>query len=334
VRKLQPNRLCAAVVLGLLLTGPILKGQQQTPASNREALTKPQFDELFKRLSNWGRWGKDDQLGTLNFITPERRREAAALVKSGASVSLARDLNAEKAIDNPDPFRDTMNLGVDGKFNMDTYTVNFHGFAFSHFDALAHTYYEGHLYNGFPDSAITSTGADKLDTVQYRNGIFTRGVLVDIPWLRGLPYLDKSAYIAGRDLDAWEAKTAVHIHSGDAVLIRTGRWALRDAKGPWDIASASAGLDPSAIEWLHKREVAFLVSDAAHDAIPSAVEGVDFPIHVLAIVAMGMPLADQCNLEDVAEQVQKTHRYTFLLTLAPVRIKGGTGALINPIATF
>jgi succinyl-CoA synthetase alpha subunit len=88
------------------------------------------------------------------------------------------------------------------------------------------------------------------------------------------------------------------------------------------------------IAWLHKRDAAFLVSDAAHDAIPSAVEGVDFPIHVLAIVAMGMPLADQCNLEDVAREAQSLHRYTFLLTLAPVRIKGGTGALVNPIATF
>jgi len=84
-----------------------------------------------KRVSNWSRWGKDDQLGTLNLITPEKRREAVALVRAGVSVSLARDLNTEKAINNPDPFRDTMNLVVDGKFNMDTYTVNFHGFAFT-----------------------------------------------------------------------------------------------------------------------------------------------------------------------------------------------------------
>ena len=307
---------------------------QQKMTTARETWTKAQFDQLFKQLSNWGRWGKDDQLGTFNLITPERRRQAAALVKSGISVSLARDLNQKKSVDNPDPFRDTMNLGVDGKFNMDTYTVNFHGFAFSHFDALSHTYYDDHLYNGFPDISITASGARVLDTAVYRNGIFTRGVLVDVPWLRGLPYLDKDAHIGAQDLDAFEAKTGVHIQSGDAVVIRTGRWALRDAKGPWDISSASAGLDPSAVAWLHKRDAAFLVSDAAHDAIPSAVEGVDFPIHVLAIVAMGMPLADQCNLEDIAREAQQLRRYTFLLTLAPIRIKGGTGALINPIATF
>jgi kynurenine formamidase len=331
--KSQLKFVCVGAVLGLCLMAVNFEAQQKV-ATERQRLTKSQFDQLFKEISNWGRWGKNDQLGTLNLITPERRREAAALVKAGLSVSLARNLNEEKAIDNPDPFRDMMALGVDGEFNMDTYTVNFHGFAFSHFDALSHTYYEGHLYNGYPDTDIASSGASVLDTVQYRNGIFTRGVLVDIAWLRELPYLQKNAYITGSDLDVWEAKTGVHIRSGDAVVIRTGRWALRDAKGPWDISSSSAGLDPSVIAWLHKRDAAFLVSDAAHDAIPSAVEGVDFPIHVLAIVAMGMPLADQCNLEDVAREAQSLHRYTFLLTLAPVRIKGGTGALVNPIATF
>lgn len=321
-------------VMTLFTAAPVAEAQQQNMPAQRENLSKAQFDELFKQVSNWGRWGKNDQMGTLNLITPERRREAAKQVRDGVSVSMARDLNPEKAIDNPDPFRDTMNLGVDDKFNMDTYTVNFHGFAFSHIDALSHTYYDGHFYNGFPVSAISAAGATVLDTALYRDGIFTRGVIVDIPWLRGLPYLDKNAYITGHDLDLWEAKTGVRIQAGDAVAIRTGRWALRDAKGPWDIASASAGLDPSAVVWLHKRDVAVLVSDAAHDAIPSAVKDVDFPIHVLTIVAMGMPLADQCNLEDIAREALKLNRQTFLLTMEPVRIKGGTGALVNPIATF
>ena len=331
------KRLIPMLVVGSIMTmagrGPAA-AQSQKASGQRETLTKAQFDEVFKQVSNWGRWGKNDQLGTLNLITPAVKREAARQVRDGISVSMARDLNTEKTIDNPDPFRDTMNLGVDGKFNMDTYTVNFHGFAFSHIDALSHTYYDGHLYNGFPDSSITSSGASVLDDALYHDGIMTRGVLVDIPWLRGLPYLEKDAYITGHDLDLWEAKTGVHIGSGDAVIIRTGRWALRAAKGPWDISSASAGLDPSAVVWLRKRDIAVLVSDAAHDAIPSAVKDVDFPIHVLAIVGMGMPLADQCNLEDVAREALQLKRQTFLLTMAPVRIKGGTGALINPIATF
>jgi kynurenine formamidase len=321
-------------VLSVWMMKPVAQAQQKTMPQQREHYTQAQFDEIFKQVSNWGRWGKDDQLGTLNLITPALRRKAAAQVREGVSVSMARNLNSEKSIDNPDPFRDTMNLGVDGKFNMDTYTVNFHGFAFSHFDALSHTYYQGHLYNGYPDSEITSDGAKVLDAAVYRDGIFTRGVLVDIPWLRGLSYLDTTATITAHDLDAWQAKTGVQILPGDAVVIRTGRWARREARGPWDIANASAGLDPSAMLWLHKRDVAFMVSDAAHDSIPSAVEGIDFPIHVLAIVAMGMPLADQCDLEGLAREAQNLHRETFLLTVAPERIKGGTGSLVNPIAIF
>jgi kynurenine formamidase len=330
--RLIPTILIASV---LTLVGSAPAGTaQQVKRAQRETYTQAQFDELFQQVSNWERWGKNDQLGTLNLITPERRREAAKLVREGVSVSLARDLNTEKAIDNPDPFRDTMTLGVDGKFNMDTYTVNFHGFAFAHIDALSHTYYKNHLYNGFTNTSINEKGASVLDTAVFRDGILARGVLVDIPWLRGLPYLDKDAYITAHDLDLWEAKTGTHIQSGDAVVIRTGRWALRDSKGPWDISSASAGLDPSAMVWLHKRDAAVLVSDAAHDAIPSAVKDVDFPIHVLAIVAMGMPLADQCNLEEIAREAQKLKRQTFLLAIAPPRIKGGTGALANPVATF
>src|SRR5215813_9333392 len=174
--KRQLNTLCAGTVVGLCLIAAQLHGQQKE-GSARQRLTKSQFDQLFKQVSNWGRWGKEDQLGTLNLITAERRRQAAEQVKMGISVSLARDLNTQKAIDNPTPLLDTMALGVDGVFNMDTYTVNFHGVAFSHFDALSHTYYKGYLYNGYPDTDVTSSGARVLGTAQYRNGIFTRGIL-------------------------------------------------------------------------------------------------------------------------------------------------------------
>ncbi len=146
------KRLTPLILMGSVL---ILAGSaptataQQTKRAERETYTQAQFDELFKQISKLGRWGKNDQLGTLNLITPERKREAARLVHEGVSVSLARDLSTEKTIDNPDPFRDTMTLGVDSKFNMDTYTVSFHGFVFAHIDALSHTYYKGQLYTDF-----------------------------------------------------------------------------------------------------------------------------------------------------------------------------------------
>jgi len=178
------KRLILISLVGSLLilggAGPAVTAQQ-TNRAPRESYTQPQFDELFKQVSNWGRWGKDDQLGTLNLITPERKREAAKLVREGVSVSLARDLNMEKEIDNPDPFRHTMTLGADAKFNMDTYTVNFHGFAFAHLDALSHTYYKDQLYNGLPNKSITEKGASVLDTTILHDSILTRGVLVDIP---------------------------------------------------------------------------------------------------------------------------------------------------------
>ena len=316
------------------LTAAPAMAQQNSMRDQRQRITQAQFDQIFKEVSNWGRWGKSDQLGTFNLITPEVRREAAKEVKEGISISLERPLSETKSIVNTQPLKDVMDLHVDGKFNMDEYSVFFHGFAFSHFDALSHVYYDGHLYNGYPESDITSSGAKVLNAAQYDKGVFTRGVLIDIAWLRGVPYLPTNALITGHDLDQWEAKTGVHIRSGDAVLIRTGRWAREDARGPWDIENASAGLTPSAIEWLHKRDVAFMASDAAHDALPSVVEGVDYPIHILAIVAMGMPLADQCDLEGVAQESLRLHRETFLLTLAPARIPTSTGSLANPIATF
>lgn len=322
----------AAAVLSLVSV--VLSGASLLAQDKREHYTKAQFDQVLKQVSNWGRWGNDDQRGTLNLLTPARRKAAAALVKEGFSVSMARDLVSTKAVDNQTPLQDTMTLMVDEKFNVDTYTTSFHGFGSSHLDALAHTYYEGKLYNGYPDSLITAAGATVLDTAVMKDGVFTRGVLVDIPLLRGVPFLEKTDVVTSKDMDAWEKKTGVHIGPGDAVAIRTGRWALRDTKGPWDIASAAAGLDPSVILWLKQRDPSMLISDGAHDAIPSAVEGIDFPIHILTIVGMGMPLADQCNLEDVAKQAQRLGRQTFLLTLAPARIKGGTGDLINPIAVF
>lgn len=321
---------CLAI-FGLVRPSP---GGALRETSKAGKMTKVDFEKMVKDLSNWGRWGKDDQLGTINLITPVKRREAAAQVTEGFAVSLARDADTQKAVDNTTPFEHEMSLAVDGEFNMDKYSVFFHGFAHTHFDAPSHTYYEGRMYNGFPVAAVTADGAKYLSAVNYRDGVFTRGVLVDIPSLRNVPYLDTTDLITSQDLDAWEKKTGVHIGHGDAVFIRTGRWARRAAKGPWDIGNHSAGLDPSTARWLKERDIALLGGDAASDAIPSLVDGVNFPIHILMLVSMGTPMLDQCDLEVLAKAAASRNRYTFLLTVAPIRIKGGTGSLVNPIALF
>jgi kynurenine formamidase len=306
----------------------------QSSANSAQTTTKAEFEKMMTDLSNWGRWGKDDQLGTINLITPAKRREAAAQVTEGFSVSLARDTDTEKAIDNANPLEHKMSVGVDNEFNMDSYSVFFHGFGHTHFDALSHVFYQGRMYNGFPQTSVTSNGAKYLAATNYADGVFTRGVLVDIAALRNVPYLQTTDLITTNDLDAWEKKTGVHIQSGDAVFIRTGRWARRAALGPWDIGSHSAGLDPSTARWMKQRNIALLGGDGASDAIPSPVEGVNFPIHLLVIVAMGTPMLDQCDLENLAKSAATRNRYTFLLSFAPIRLKGGTGSLVNPIAVF
>ncbi len=287
-----------------------------------------------KELSNWGRWGKDDQLGTINLITPAKRKASAALVREGYSVSLSRDLDTEKAVDNPAPFATTMNPQVDGQFNMDEYRIFFHGVAHTHLDALSHVFYEGKMYNGYPETGVKPGGSDALAVNAMGNGIFTRGVLMDIPRLKGLPYLETDAVITPEDLDAWEKQSGVRVESGDVLLIRTGRWARRADKGSWDVGANSAGLSARCARWFKSRNIAMLGGDASSDASPSRIAGVSFPIHQLVMVAMGTPMLDQCQLEDLAKACAARKRWTFLFTMAPLRVKGGTGSPVNPIATF
>jgi kynurenine formamidase len=302
----------------------------------RHDLTQADIDRWMTELSNWGRWGKQDQLGTVNLITPEKRKTAAALVKEGYSVSLARNAETEKTSDNPSPFSHKMlSTGAhpSGQFVLDEYSVNYHGYAHTHMDALCHMAWHGKMYNGFPQSDVTEQGAKELAVTSYKNGIFARGVLVDIPRLKNVQYLEPGMAIYPEDLDAWEKKAGVKIGSGDIVFIRTGRWARRQAKGPWDPARI-AGLYASSAKWLKQRDVAMVGSDAATDVMPSGVPGVNQPLHQLLLVAMGTPIFDNCDLENLAEAAANRSRWTFLLTAAPIPVPGGTGSPLNPIATF
>jgi kynurenine formamidase len=305
-------------------------------AAPRHDVTQADVDRWMTELSNWGRWGKQDQVGTVNLITPEKRKMAAALVKEGYSVSLARNAETEKTPDNPSPFSHKMlSTGAhpDGQFVLDEYSVNYHGYAHTHMDALCHMAWHGKMYNGFPQSDITEQGAKELAVTGYKNGIFSRGVLVDIPRLKNVAYLEPGTAIYPEDLDAWEKKAGIKVGSGDIVFIRTGRWARRQAKGPWDPARI-AGLYASSAKWLKQRDVAMVGSDAATDVMPSGVSGVMQPLHQLLLVAMGTPIFDNCDLESLAEAAASRSRWTFLLTAAPIPVPGGTGSPLNPIATF
>jgi kynurenine formamidase len=300
------------------------------PAQSDRKVTKSDIDRWMTELSNWGRWGKDDQLGTLNLITSAKRREAVALVKEGYSISLAHNVLTEKAVDNEGPFVHTMLPANDG-FHMDNYSVSYHGMGQTHLDALCHASYEGRLYNGFPVEEISAEGCPKDSILAAKTGILTRGVLIDIASLRGVDYLEAGTPIYSEDLAAWEKQTGVKVSPGDAVFVRSGRWAMRAAKGP---GTAFAGLHASCIKWLHDRGVAVLGGDADPEVIPSQVEGVSAPIHQVALVAMGLPLFDECDLEDLGKEAAKRKRWVFLFTAVPLAVPGGTGSPINPLATY
>jgi kynurenine formamidase len=289
------------------------------------------IEEMIKELSNWGRWGKDDQKGALNLITPQKRKEAAKLVKEGVSVSLARDVIKMIAPDNPRPFMHTM-VGFGEQWNSDNYSVSYHGFAHSHMDALCHYNNDGILYNGIPASVVTEKGAGKLDIRNAKEGIFTRAVLIDAAKLKGVKYLEPGTALYPEDLDAWEKMAGVKIRTGDAVLLYTGRWARRDELGPWQ--SGSAGLNVSCARWLKERDIAVMGSDGGSDVSPSGVEGYDSPIHLMMLNVMGVPILDNLELERLAKQCAELNRYEFLLTVAPIPVEGGTGSPLNPIATF
>ena len=306
-------------------------------AYGQPKVTKADVDEWMQSLSNWGRWGAEDQLGAINLITPKTRLAAAKLVTQGVSVSLARDVEKEAAVDNPRPFLHKMlNVGLNnpGQFVSDDFQVSYHGYAHTHMDSLCHMAFDGKMYNGFPQAEVVAEGVARLGVTNFKEGIFGRAVLMDIPRLKGEDWLEPGTPIYPSDLDAWEKEAGFSTGSGDIVLIRTGRWARRDTEGPWDVSSKSAGLHASAAKWLKDRDAAILGSDAASDVSPSLVEGVNQPIHQLVIIAMGMPIFDNLDLEAVAQEAARQNRWEFLVTAAPIAVGGGTGSPFNPIATF
>lgn len=289
---------------------------------------------LHRSLSNWGRWGADDQLGTLNLITPEVTAAAAATVRRGRTVSCARTLDTRPAPDNPIPVAHHMTGTVSEGMGADYLAVSPHGFSTSHIDALCHIFHEGRLYNGFPAETVTAHGATRLGIHHLHDGIVSRGVLLDVPPVRGVEALEPGEPVFPEDLEAAEALAGVRVRGGDVLLVRTGRWRWRDEHGPWDAGARAAGLDASCLPWLHARDVAALGSDGVSDVLPSRVDGVPMPIHTVAIVAMGVHLLDNLDLDPLAEACRAEGRGEFLLTVAPLVLRRGTASPVNPIAVF
>lgn len=326
----------AAAGLLVLTAAALTMGSSDAIAQEGPRVSTAEFNGLMQEISNWGRWGEDDQLGTLNLITDEKRRDAARLVRDGVSVSLARELNTERDTVNANPFEHALAVSEFGGHAVagDVYSVQYHGFAHSHIDGLPHFAHQGRLYNGFSVSGLKADGAEQLGVHNMQRGIVTRGILIDMAWHKGVDYLDPGTAITIQDLEAWEVKTGVRVGSGDVLLIRTGRWEAVRQLGQWNFVEKAAGSHASVATWLKARDVAVIGSDGVSDVMPSNVEGLANPLHELVIVGLGMPILDNLDLDALAREAQQRDRWEFLFVGAPLRVRGGTGSPLNPLAIF
>lgn len=293
------------------------------------AMTGAEFEALFARLSNWSRWGATDELGTLNFISPDVRRAAAQEVREGLSLSLTRTVESTQEAADGSHARLRM-LGSGATPNItahtDELTIAPHGAAFTHFDAPSHFFFEGRLYNGVPRFSVTERGAGRLSVLADIGGVFTRGVLLDLPRCKGVERLPSGSPILQSELNDCAKTEGVALRVGDAVLLRTGR-----AEGSQD---TRAGVQYSAVEWFKTHDVAAVGTDSSIDQWPSGVEGIRSPVHVLLLVAMGTPILDNLALDELAEVTSRRHRWTFLFSVAPLAVSGATGSPVNPLAVF
>lgn len=304
-------------------------------------LSADAIQALFDEACNWGRWGETDERGALNHLGETEARAAAALVRRGRTVSLSRDFPVHPGPENPWPAHHHMIIagddpcipGVDGlEASTDYIGIAFHGMASSHLDALCHVFQGGRMYNGLPAGEVKSTGARRNTVMTLKDGVAGRGVLLDVPRALGRSFVDPDHLTTVAELERTEQAQGVRVGKGDIVVIRLGRDARRGSHSD----QAVAGLEPEVALWLHRRQAAILGGDGVHDPIPPGqiAPGWPMPIHMIGLVAMGLHLLDNLYLEDVAAACAEEGRWEFLLTLAPLRIPGGTGSPLNPIALF
>ncbi|GAA4961254.1 cyclase family protein [Yinghuangia aomiensis] len=277
----------------------------------------------------------------LDRIVPDRVVAAAAEVRTGTTVSLAAPVETAPGPDNPEPAGHRMTGTVAGEidesglqFARDRFAMNVHGDADSHLDALCHVIYNGTLFGGADAGMVKPEGAQTLSVALARDGIVGRGVLLDIPRLRGVPWLEPGEQVTAEELAAAEAAQGVRVGTGDLLFVRVGHRRRRAERGAWDAAAARAGLHPYAMDFVAERRVAVLGGDGNNDVAPSTTEDVAFPIHVLAVHAMGIHLLDYLQFEDLVPVCEQQRRWSFLCVVAPLRFSGATGSPVNPIAVM
>lgn len=307
---------------------------------DRRPPTQAEYDGWRTKLSNWGRFGPDDEMGTLNFISADVRRGAASLVREGTSLSLSRAIDTHAGPRNPYPAHHMMAVGTSGGL-ADYVGFFIHGFAHTHIDALSHipTADGRAFYNGRPRNADTTLPVGATSSIEHwREGIVTRAVLYDIPRLRGVPFVRAGEPVHAWDLDDAARQQGVTPRAGDAVVIRSGLDASLAADPSGAAFSSPGGVHASTLEFLWETKASMLVWDML-DA-PTADQGLENPLdipvpvhlHCIAIPYMGMPLLDNAQLDPLASACARAGRWEFMLVVAPLVMPGATGSPVNPIA--
>jgi kynurenine formamidase len=301
----------------------------------------------FQSLSNWGRWGADDELGTLNLITPAKRLQAAALVREGLLVSCARTIGYEPAADNAMPARHFMLASGEGQppvelgraGSTDVFLLQPHGITMTHLDAPAHSHVRTDpsqpwtLYNGKPANLVTIAQGATVGSIELAGGgIVSRGVLLDIPAIRGVQWLEGSDPVFPEDLDAAETAEGVHVEPGDVLFVRTGFPNRRAELGPRPPTEGIGALQPACLPWLRERDVAVLGADTGNDVMPAQYPNIGLPVHGVGMGAMGLWILDNPDYEELAATCARLRRWEFQVVIAPLKLANGTGSPVNPLA--
>ena len=331
-----PKSAFSTVLLAALACTLACSSGAQEPDASAPLVTEAQYERWQTDLSNWGRWGPDDELGAANLITPAKRAEAAGLVTEGFTVSLASNAQKYASLDNPCPIEWSMVRASRSSASDRLAYPCIHGPGTTHLDAFAHIFFDGKMWNGYDvDGLVTmEDGAMKNSIMAVKDGLVTRGVLYDIPRLKGVPYLEPGTRITVADLEAWEEEAGVKVGPGDAFLIRWGRWARQDALGPFDTGREAAGLDNNVIPWLRERDVAIAGWETPGYAPQPEGDISRLALHNFALTMLGIQLLDRADFQALSEAAAERNRWEFMLTIAPLPIPNGTGSPVNPIAIF
>jgi kynurenine formamidase len=333
MQALAIRRAVSVVVCSIGIAAVFSRDAASQKPSSRPLVSEAQYKAWQTELSNWGRWGKDDQLGTLNLVTPATRRAAIALVKEGVPVSLSTNGFTAKAVDVPCPAEWAMTSTSDSGATDRVAFPCIHGAASTHIDSLAHTFFQGKMWNGYDTAKLVTRerGAEKNSVLPMKNGIVTRGVLYDIARLKGVPYLAPGDRIFPEDLEAWEKKAGVKAGPGDTLVLRWGRYGRRAKLGPDE---GAAGLDNSVLPWLKRRDIAVLVWETAGYTPQPAGDLPRNAVHNFIQAILGIHVIDRADLEALSEATASRNRWEFMLTVNPLALPNATGSPANPIAMF